>query len=87
MSDGYWVRVSLPWATFGLRCRAGIVVSAAPIARWAVGRRERVVADYYREQGATFERLPQQLVGTPDTAYAHVLFDRRVVDVPLPDEP
>lgn len=54
-----WIRVELPWATFGLRVEAGVVVEAAPIARWAVGRDERRVANYYRRKGATFIRLYQ----------------------------
>lgn len=52
-----WVWVSLPWATFGLRVEGGRVVEAPPIARWAVGRDEAKVADYYRARGARFERL------------------------------
>ena len=52
-----WVWVSLPWATFGLRVEGGRVVEAAPIARWTVGKPERVVADHYRARGAVFERL------------------------------
>jgi hypothetical protein len=49
--------VSLPWATFGLLVEDGVVVHAPPIARWAVGKDERTVADYYRRHGATFDRL------------------------------
>lgn len=52
-----WVRVSLPWATFGLRVEHGTVVDAAPIARWAIGKPERDVAAYFRRRGATFDRL------------------------------
>lgn len=48
------VRVSLSWACFGLGVRDGLVVWAAPIARWAIGKPETVVADYYRKQGAEF---------------------------------
>lgn len=52
-----WVRVELSYATFGLRIEEGRVVEAPPIARWALGRTERQVADYYRHKGARFERL------------------------------
>lgn len=55
--DG-WVWVSLTYATFGVQVRDGVVIDAAPIARWAIGKPESVVADYYRRKGATFVRLP-----------------------------
>lgn len=48
------VRVELPYACFGLGVADGVVVWAAPIARWAVGRDEWRVANYYRSKGATF---------------------------------
>lgn len=52
-----WVWVSLPYATFGLRVADGRVVEAPPIARWAVGKTEQGVADYYRSKGAQFRRI------------------------------
>jgi hypothetical protein len=53
-----WIWVSLPWATFGVAVQGGRVVDAAPIARWAIGKDERAVADYYRRRGARFVKLP-----------------------------
>lgn len=56
--DGDLIWVTVPrWATFGLIVRDGRVVEAAPICRWAVGEKERTVADYLRQRGARFERL------------------------------
>jgi hypothetical protein len=55
--DLIWVHVPR-WATFGLIVRDGKVVEAAPICRWAVGQPERTVADYLRQRGAQFRRLP-----------------------------
>ena len=52
-----WVWVSLPYATFGIAAENGVVVDAAPIARWAVGKQERFVADYFRRKGARFVPL------------------------------
>lgn len=52
-----WIWVSLPYATFGIETREGEVVNAAPIARWAMGRPERDVAEFYRRKGAQFARL------------------------------
>lgn len=58
MVDGpSWIWISLPYATFGVAVLNGTVVEAAPIARWAVGKDERYVADYYRKKGAVFQRL------------------------------
>lgn len=53
-----WIWVSLSYATFGIQVRGGVVVDAAPIARWAVGKSEVEVAAYYRRKGAVFVRLP-----------------------------
>lgn len=58
MSSDRWIWVSLPFATFALVVRDGLVVDAAPIARWSIGRRELDVADYYRRRGAIFQPLP-----------------------------
>lgn len=52
-----WIWVSLSHATFGIGIRDGVVADAAPIARWAVGKDERQVADYYRRKGAQFVPL------------------------------
>ena len=48
------VWVSLPHATFGLVTCGGAITDAAPIARWAIGKPERYVADFYRRKGAEF---------------------------------
>lgn len=53
-----WVQVTMGRACFGICIRDGIVVMAAPIAKWAVGRPERPVAAYYRKIGATFRDVP-----------------------------
>lgn len=53
-----WVWVSMPHATFALAVERGVVVQAAPIARWAVGKREHEVAAYLRKRGAHFALLP-----------------------------
>jgi hypothetical protein len=59
MQDGDLIWVHVPrWATFGLIVRDGRVVEAAPICRWAVGESERKVADYLRQRGAQFRRVP-----------------------------
>jgi hypothetical protein len=56
-TDLMWVWVSLDYATFGIEVRDGVVVDAAPIARWAIGKPEQYVADYYRRKGAKFVPL------------------------------
>ncbi|MFI7470549.1 hypothetical protein [Nonomuraea sp. NPDC049646] len=55
--EGRWIWVSLPQATFAVITRDGLVVDAAPIAQWLVGKREREVAAYLRRKGAVFKPL------------------------------
>lgn len=52
-----WIWVSLAYATFALATEDGIVVDAAPVAKWAIGKNEKYVADYYRRKGARFAEI------------------------------
>jgi hypothetical protein len=52
-----WVIVYLPHATFALAAEDGVIVEAAPIARWTLGKQESAVAAYYRSRGALFRRF------------------------------
>lgn len=61
-----WVWVSLPYATFALGAQNGTITEAAPIARWAVGKPEHEVADYYRRKGAQFRSLPVSDTGNEE---------------------
>jgi hypothetical protein len=47
-----WIWVSMPWATVGVRVVDGVVVDAAPIVRWAVGKPWPVVQAWFRRKGA-----------------------------------
>ena len=49
------IRVTMPFAVFGLAVRGGRVVSAAPIARYAVGWTERKAVAYFERRGGTVE--------------------------------
>jgi hypothetical protein len=53
-----WIRVNLPYAVFALGCRDGLIAEAPPIAKWAMGKPEAEVAEFYRSKGATFDELP-----------------------------
>lgn len=33
-----WYYVQLPYATFGIAVRKGVVIKAAPIAAWSIGK-------------------------------------------------
>lgn len=57
LPDGRLIYVRTARATFGLIVRQGVVVGAAPIARWSVGLREDVVARRLRARGAVFVAL------------------------------
>jgi hypothetical protein len=50
-------RIELPWATFGVGSKHGVIVEAPPIARWARGKRRDIVLDYYRGKGAIIQKL------------------------------
>jgi hypothetical protein len=52
-----WIWVSLPQYTCAVVVAGGRVVDAAPIARWAIGRDERFVADWFRRRGAKITPL------------------------------
>ena len=58
-----WVR--LPWATFGLVCRRGYVVEAAPIARYAIGWSVEQAVIYFASRGADLELGDQHRYRTP----------------------
>lgn len=45
-----YVWVSMDYATFGLGIEDGVVVEAPPIAKWTVGKDEKVVAAFYRKK-------------------------------------
>lgn len=57
-----WIAVSYPhgqgWVTFAVGVDRGKVIMAPPIARWAIGKDERVAAHAWRELGAVFRDLP-----------------------------
>lgn len=52
------VRVVQPHAVFGLVVFDGLIIEAAPIAAWAVGRRGRQVVRYFRDRGAEVQFIP-----------------------------
>ena len=55
--SGWW-RVSLPGMTFAVQEDArGVVVRAAPVAAWCVGRRMEWVLGHYRAQSADISAL------------------------------
>jgi hypothetical protein len=47
----------MPHATFALRVTNGRIAEAPPIARWLVGKDERIAALALRERGAMFREL------------------------------
>lgn len=59
MSDGLtqWWRVSLPYATYGVKVVDGHVAEAPPIARWMVGRDFYDVTRWVERKGGTAQRL------------------------------
>ena len=47
----YLVRVETDFATFGFIVKKGVVVEAAPIAKWSIGRSGKSVVKYWRKRG------------------------------------
>lgn len=62
------VGISLPYATFGLIVRDGVVVDAPPIARWTIGKPEVTVVAYYRRKGAAVAQLEERPVEAREVA-------------------
>jgi len=62
MAHGRLFHVVLTYAAFGMVEKNGIVVDAAPIARWTLGRRISFVRDYWRERGEliTWTLVPER---------------------------
>lgn len=55
MSYGMWV--SLSFATFLLEIKDHVVIDAPPIARYAIGWRDKRAADYFKGRGARLEAV------------------------------
>lgn len=57
MVDTCWIWVSLPYATFGIRALDDVIVEAAPIARWMVGKPGSVVRAWILGKGGSYQAL------------------------------
>lgn len=51
--------VSLTYATFAVRSDKGVIIEAAPIAKWTIGKTIGEVYDYFKRKGVLigWERL------------------------------
>jgi hypothetical protein len=47
----------LPYACFAIVAQRGVVVAAAPIARWTVGKPVEVALAFYRRKGASINEV------------------------------
>lgn len=56
-SSKQWIKIDLWHTVITLAVEDGSVVWVPPVARWALGKPEQIVADYYRREGARFKRL------------------------------
>lgn len=52
-----WFRCVTPWAVFAVVAENGIVVEAAPIARWSVGKPLRTLEHYLRRRNGSATRM------------------------------
>ena len=51
-----WYWFSLPYATYGVAARNGVVCNAAPIARWMIGKELSFVMNWCRARGSLVEK-------------------------------
>lgn len=49
--------INLPYAYFAIVVENDIVVKAAPIAKWALGKKIENVLDYYENKGAEITKV------------------------------
>ena len=47
-----WIRISTPRATFMVVEKNGIIIDAAPISRWAIGKSTETCIDWWKKKGA-----------------------------------
>lgn len=64
MSEQF-VRVTLPYATYGFFYEGGRVTEAPPIAHWMVGKDVQFVAAWLRAKGAEVQRLALPVTPAP----------------------
>lgn len=55
-NEGILYQITTPFACYGIVVLNGLVVEAAPIAYWAVGKTWEYVSNYYKRKGYTYER-------------------------------
>ena len=55
----YWLRIELSYAVFAVAIKAGIVVDAAPIARWMIGKARLDVEAWVRRKSGIIVELRQ----------------------------
>jgi hypothetical protein len=75
--------VRIPHATFSLEVRDGIIVRAAPIAAWTVGRKVGDVLGYYvrRFPGSEWMAIPDSKEEAPNSSPPPQLIDDFTVAV------
>lgn len=61
-----WIWVSLPYATYGIEVEDGIVIDAAPIARWMIGKDTQTVRNWIAKKGGVWKMLPDVDNGVKD---------------------
>lgn len=52
-----WIWVSLPYATFGIKVRGGIVIDTAPIARWMIDKDTQTIRDWIAKKGGRWKSI------------------------------
>jgi hypothetical protein len=55
MTKGFWI--SLDYATFGVLCKGEIVIEAAPIASWMIGKSLKEIKPFLLKRRAIVQEL------------------------------
>jgi hypothetical protein len=57
ISQERWLRIELPYATFAIKVRDDVVIDAAPIAAWMIGKRLPFIKRWIEQKGGRYEEL------------------------------
>lgn len=57
LANSKWIRVVVPYAVYAIQVEGGVVIDAAPIARWMIGKDTRFIREWITKKGGTWEVL------------------------------
>ncbi len=64
-----WIQIDWGQACFQIGVEGGVVREAPPIARWARGKPEREIAQFFRNRGAKFRDVTNVSLTSPEALW------------------